>query len=107
MPGKEGSAGQMRSRRADEITKKEERRNRRRGGCKGFEGSVVCRVLGQWLPGQTGVGSWVPEKHLLTMQVFSLFFLPLGLLFIKVRTVVLEQFGSPRNTPMLRTEPGT
>lgn len=68
MPGKEGSAGQMRSRRADEITKKEERRNRRRGGCKGFEGSVVCRVLGQWLPGQTGVGSWVPERHLLTMQ---------------------------------------
>lgn len=83
---------------------------KRKGETEGEEGVralKVCRVLGQWLPGQTGVGSWVPERHLLTMQVFSLFFLPLGLLFIKVRTVVLEQFGSPRNTPMLRTEPGT
>ena len=27
------------------------------GGGEGLDVSVVCKVLGQWLPGQTGVGS--------------------------------------------------
>lgn len=53
--GRQEAGGQMRRR------PQREREGKRRD--EALEGSVVWRVLGQWLPGQTGLGSLAREHH--------------------------------------------